>query len=404
LSDGRPVVVPCGYFDRASTEGPLRMTCRPYLNDKVTIFRALRPLAWISVLALLSACASQAPQQVSQVQEAQQYASHARGHYTPPGPPGDPWGPYIEQAAKKFDVPQLWIRAVMSVESRDQEMATSPVGAMGLMQVMPETYDEVRGEYGLGEDPYDPYNNIVAGAAYMREMYDIYGTPGFLAAYNAGPHRLDAYLSNEQTLPYETRRYVAMIAPMIEGIYPSRLSPAQNYAMNQLPFDIPPGLRYGRVVQVASRQTARRSRWRPSIRVARAVEPSRRVEQEQVAVASLATPPAPPYRYRGLQLIASANAEPAPDSHGTALRGRWAVQVGAFNRPAEAHAAASRARVEAHAELAAAHSTIASVHAARAILWRARLTGLSREAAVRACAAMARGHKSCIVLSPDSQY
>ena len=57
---------------------------------------------------------------------------------------------------------------------------------MGLMQVMPATYDELRQQYNLGDDPYDPANNIMAGAAYMREMYDIYGSPGFLAAYNAG--------------------------------------------------------------------------------------------------------------------------------------------------------------------------------------------------------------------------
>lgn len=379
------------------------MTRCPYLNIFETTLASLRPLVWVSALALLSACASQAPQQASQMLEAQQYASHARGHYTPPGPPGDPWGPYIAQAAQRFDVPQLWIRAVMSVESGGQEMATSPVGAMGLMQVMPETYDEVRGEFALGDDAYDPYNNIMAGAGYMREMYDMYGSPGFLAAYNAGPRRLDAYLSNEQPLPDETRRYVAMIAPMIEGIYPLRLSPAQNYAMNQLPFDIPPGLRYGRAVEVASRQPARRSRRHLTVRMARAEERSRRREHERVEVASLATPRR--HRgYRGLRLIASANAEPAPEVHSTALRGHWAVQVGAFGRVAEAQAAASHARVEAHRELAAAHSRIASVHhAARAILWRARLTGLSREAAVRACAAIARAHRSCIVLSPDSQ-
>ena len=88
---------------------------------------------------------------------------------------------------------------------------------MGLMQVMPETYDELRARYSLGDDPFDPHDNILAGAAYLREMYDIYGSPGFLAAYNAGPHRLDDYLSNNRPLPDETRRYVAMIGPNIVG-------------------------------------------------------------------------------------------------------------------------------------------------------------------------------------------
>ena len=86
----------------------------------------------------------------------------------------------------------------------------------------------------------------------MREMYDIYGSPGFLAAYNAGPRRLDDYLSNNRPLPDETRRYVAMVGPNIVGVYPTSRSPAEDYAMNALPIDIPPGPRYGRATQVAS--------------------------------------------------------------------------------------------------------------------------------------------------------
>ena len=55
--------------------------------------------------------------------------------------------------------------------------------------------------YGLGDDPYDPHNNILAGAAYIQEMYDRYGAPGFLAAYNAGPQRVDDYLAGASDLP-----------------------------------------------------------------------------------------------------------------------------------------------------------------------------------------------------------
>ena len=168
-----------------------------------------------------------------------------------------PWGPYIREAGKRFDVPEVWIRSVMRVESGGNEyqngqLITSSAGAMGLMQVMPETYDELRGRYSLGDDPFDPHDNILAGAAYLREMYDIYGSPGFLAAYNAGPRRLDDYLSNNRPLPDETRRYVAMIGPNIVGVYPSSRSPAEDYAMNALPIDIPPGTRYGRAIQLAS--------------------------------------------------------------------------------------------------------------------------------------------------------
>ena len=73
----------------------------------------------------------------------------------------------------------------------DGSLITSPAGAMGLMQVMPETYDLLQQRYQLDSDPYEPRNNIMAGAAYIREMYDRYGAPGFLAAYNAGPDRLE---------------------------------------------------------------------------------------------------------------------------------------------------------------------------------------------------------------------
>jgi hypothetical protein len=84
---------------------------------------------------------------------------------------------------------------------------------MGLMQVMPATYEELRARHRLGDDPYDPHNNILAGTAYIREMYDRFGAPGFLAAYNAGPDRVDSYLAGRGALPDETVNYVAAITP-----------------------------------------------------------------------------------------------------------------------------------------------------------------------------------------------
>lgn len=134
-------------------------------------------------------------------------------YYPPPGPPEDPWGPYIHEAASRYAVPERWVRAVMQQESGGQEQAVSPVGAMGLMQVMPGTYDGLRMRYGLGDDPYDPHNNILAGTAYIREMYDRYGAPGFLAAYNAGPDRVDSYLAGAGNLPDETVNYLASVTP-----------------------------------------------------------------------------------------------------------------------------------------------------------------------------------------------
>ena len=205
-------------------------------------------LASLGALALLQACASQP--QVSASGEAYRYREHARQSYTPPGPPEDPWGPYIREASAKFDMPEGWIRAVMHQESGGNlylhgELITSGAGAMGLMQVMPDTYDDLRSRYpDLGGDPFDPHDNIMAGSAYLREMYDIYGSPGFLAAYNAGPGRLDDYLTRNRPLPAETRRYVAAISPRLGGGVPHHGSPGAQYAMNRLPMAIPAGPRY----------------------------------------------------------------------------------------------------------------------------------------------------------------
>jgi hypothetical protein len=86
---------------------------------------------------------------------------------------------------------------------------------MGLMQIMPATWAELRARYDLGADPYDPRDNILAGAAYLREMHDRFGSPGFLAAYQAGPRRYDEHLLEGRPLPRETRDYVAALAPII---------------------------------------------------------------------------------------------------------------------------------------------------------------------------------------------
>jgi len=124
---------------------------------------------------------------------------------------------FIAEAAHRFAIPQAWIRAVMHVESRGDRRAVSSKGAMGLMQLMPQTWTDLRYRYDLGRDPFDPHDNIVAGAAYLREMYDQYGSPGFLAAYNAGPKRYEAYRYHGYRLPAETMTYVAMLAPAVAG-------------------------------------------------------------------------------------------------------------------------------------------------------------------------------------------
>lgn len=127
----------------------------------------------------------------------------------------DPYAVFVREAALRFGLPASWISAVMAMESGGDVLALSPQGAMGLMQIMPDTWAGLRSRHGLGTDPYEPRDNILAGAAYLREMHDRYGSPGFLAAYNAGPARYDDYLATGRELPTETQLYVAMLAPLI---------------------------------------------------------------------------------------------------------------------------------------------------------------------------------------------
>jgi soluble lytic murein transglycosylase-like protein len=131
--------------------------------------------------------------------------------------PANPFTGFVTEASKRFAVPEHWIRAVMRVESGGKLHARSRKGAMGLTQIMPETWTELRARYGLGTDPYDPHDNILAGAAFIRELYDRYGAPGFLAAYNAGPGRYESHLATGRPLPGETQDYLAILAPMIGG-------------------------------------------------------------------------------------------------------------------------------------------------------------------------------------------
>lgn len=121
----------------------------------------------------------------------------------------------IAEASARFGVPELWIRAVIRAESFGDPRAVSPKGAIGLMQVMPTTFATLRPQLRLGLDPFDVHDNIIAGAAYMRLMFDRFGLVGMVGAYNAGPDRWDAYLAGARPLPAETLAYLARLAPVL---------------------------------------------------------------------------------------------------------------------------------------------------------------------------------------------
>ena len=125
------------------------------------------------------------------------------------------WAFAIAEAATRFGLPKNWIRDVMRVESGGVALnqgrpPVSTAGAMGLMQLMPATWHDMQDQLRLGSDPFDPHDNIIAGSAYLRLMYDRFGYPGMFAAYNLGPKRYAAVLLGH-SLPAETRAYVRRI-------------------------------------------------------------------------------------------------------------------------------------------------------------------------------------------------
>ncbi|MBB2204714.1 lytic transglycosylase domain-containing protein [Gluconacetobacter takamatsuzukensis] len=414
---------------------------------------AIRAAGAVGLAGLLAACATDPGQHAPVMQEAAEYRAHAKSYYAPPGPPDDPWGPYIMEASKRFDVPDTWIRSVMQRESggqlyRNGQFVTSAPGAMGLMQLMPPTYDEMKGQYGLGDDPFSPHDNIMAGTAYIRQMYDIYGSPGFLAAYNTGPGRLDDFLLHHRSLPRETRNYVAAIGPQIAGITPNVRSQADLMVEAH---DVARGHVYA-AAQTSTQTSSVRAAWahrndrqdsddNQPIQVAEApaetapaptpaytawktVAPAgqgtsadavraawaaraRPDTPTPAPVAIASAPPAPaPASSHGFQLVPPAMAEPAPLLRRGSLapaQHDWAIQVGAFGTASMASQAAGHARTRAAAVLASAHPQVAGVHAPHGMLYRARLTGLSHEAAVEACHRLSTGSDNCVIISPDSR-
>ena len=114
--------------------------------------------------------------------------------------------PIIDREATKQKVDAGLVRAVVEAESAYSPCAVSPVGAMGLMQLMPATAESLQ-----VTDPYDPNQNITAGTQYLKQMLERYGgdIAKALAAYNAGPARVDA-AGGVPPIP-ETQEYVRKI-------------------------------------------------------------------------------------------------------------------------------------------------------------------------------------------------
>ena len=119
----------------------------------------------------------------------------------------------IQAEAHRYQLTPSLVLAVMHVESRYNNFAVSPVGALGLMQVMPQTGEEVAGWIGvhfLGpQSLFDPQTNVAIGAAYLRWLLDRYhDLPTALAAYNWGPERISSRLRRGVPLPKEYPKLV----------------------------------------------------------------------------------------------------------------------------------------------------------------------------------------------------
>lgn len=112
----------------------------------------------------------------------------------------------LVEASREHDLPPAFVLAVIEVESRFDPYAVSPVGALGLMQVLPSTGAPVARRLGIvwrgPQTLFDPHANVRIGVAYLRELIDRYdNVRAALAAYNWGPGEIDARLRSGTLLP-----------------------------------------------------------------------------------------------------------------------------------------------------------------------------------------------------------
>jgi hypothetical protein len=127
----------------------------------------------------------------------------------------DRFAKLIEEASGRFAVPASWIRAVMHVESGGDEHATSPRGAMGLMQLMPATWVELSVRYGLGVDPFDARDNIIAVPRISKTCTIVSVRQASLQPITPVRRGMNSISRRGRPLPQETTAYVAAVTPLL---------------------------------------------------------------------------------------------------------------------------------------------------------------------------------------------
>lgn len=130
----------------------------------------------------------------------------------------------VVEEARRHDLDPALVMAVIHVESRYNAFAMSHMGALGLMQILPSTGEELARRLGIpwrgAQTLFDPIANVRLGVAYLRQLSRRYGDiPTALAAYNWGPGRIDRRLARGRALPTEYPRLVleAHTAALAEG-------------------------------------------------------------------------------------------------------------------------------------------------------------------------------------------
>lgn len=126
-------------------------------------------------------------------------------------PAADSCAAHAPEATSRSGLSVDLLMRVMRAESGGNPRIVSPKGAMGCMQIMPDTWRYLTARYRLDSDPFNARMNMIGGALYLAELSARYGSAGAIAAYNAGPGRYERYLSGSARLPAETIAYAARI-------------------------------------------------------------------------------------------------------------------------------------------------------------------------------------------------